>query len=280
MFTDTDVRVACLTCYGAVLSTSAPLAEVEEWLTATQPPWLLQWCHSVLAPPNRHAGLPVKVPVAVQTEAIQVLAAAVKFYFPSLRCHWQLIRELSFTHLATPQQQHSLKVKPLPLSLSLSLSLSLCMCLPYTNYDLKHILFHQLLEELCRAVSDQHTTTALQMWELLLSGPLTPLLQSPSNPSICAQAYAVLSTLGPSTMDQLNVVLLLLFDVLLPLSQPVLLLLLLLLLLLSFLFVCLPSPCHWDLVRMNKLHLKLWLVLCVCLEYMLLFLVSERYILM
>lgn len=75
---DIDVRVACLTCGGAVLSTFPALPEVMEWLSAPQLPWLLAWCSSLLLP----AALPSAA--ALQTGSLQVLTAATKFYFSSM----------------------------------------------------------------------------------------------------------------------------------------------------------------------------------------------------
>ena len=73
---DIDVRVACLTCCGAVLSTSPALPEVASWLA--QGPWLLTWCSNLLQPRS------VSHATSLPTEALQVLAAATKFYFSSL----------------------------------------------------------------------------------------------------------------------------------------------------------------------------------------------------
>lgn len=53
-FTDTNVQVACLTCYGAVISIFPSHKEVECWLAgvghgdAAATPWLLQHCFSLL----------------------------------------------------------------------------------------------------------------------------------------------------------------------------------------------------------------------------------------
>ena len=42
---DTDVHVACLTCYGAMMSTSPPLPEVQQWLGEREGgPWLVEHC--------------------------------------------------------------------------------------------------------------------------------------------------------------------------------------------------------------------------------------------
>ena len=58
IFSDSDVQVACLTCYGAAVSIAPPLKEVELWLSnsdqtsqgsAPDPaPWLVQHCVSLL----------------------------------------------------------------------------------------------------------------------------------------------------------------------------------------------------------------------------------------
>ena len=67
--------MACLTCCGAVLSTSPALSEVTVWLS--HHPWLLAYCSSILQPPSSTND----PPPALQTEALQVLTAASKFYF-------------------------------------------------------------------------------------------------------------------------------------------------------------------------------------------------------
>lgn len=46
---DTDVQVACLTCYGAVVSTSPALPEVQGWLGEREGgPWLVEHCTTLL----------------------------------------------------------------------------------------------------------------------------------------------------------------------------------------------------------------------------------------
>ena len=73
---DIDVRVACLTCCGAVLSISPSLSEVTVWLS--HQPWILDYCSVILNPHNTSN---TDQPPALQTEALQVLTAASKFYF-------------------------------------------------------------------------------------------------------------------------------------------------------------------------------------------------------
>ena len=70
------MRVACLTCCGAILSTFPSLPEVGGWLSDW--PWLLVWCTSLLKPSTQSA------PHPLLTQALQVLTAAAKFYFSSL----------------------------------------------------------------------------------------------------------------------------------------------------------------------------------------------------
>ncbi|CAI8024384.1 HEAT repeat-containing protein 6 [Geodia barretti] len=158
---DIDVRVACLTSCGAILSISPSLPEVEAWLSGS--PWLLLWCTALLQPTSPSP------PNPLCTQALQVLAAAARFYFHSIEGNWVTLVELSIYHLTTPQQQqHSLK----------------------------------LLEELTRASSDW--AEAGQLWTRLLEGPLTAILQDHRSSPQCAQACAVLATLSSPAMSQLK----------------------------------------------------------------------------
>ena len=46
---DTDVHVACLTCYGAVVSIYPALPEVQRWLEERKGgPWLVEHCTTLL----------------------------------------------------------------------------------------------------------------------------------------------------------------------------------------------------------------------------------------
>ena len=51
VYTDIDVAVGCLTCYGALLSLTNPHREVEIWLKEETPtgwPWIVQHCVQLL----------------------------------------------------------------------------------------------------------------------------------------------------------------------------------------------------------------------------------------
>ena len=91
---DADVHVACLTCYGAIVSIQPPLEEVEVWMAKDERPWIVQHCCSILQTQSEYINrgnrrreshfLPAE-PLSLQTEALQVLTAVPKFYFQSIR---------------------------------------------------------------------------------------------------------------------------------------------------------------------------------------------------
>ena len=127
---DVNVQVACLTCYGAVISISPRHVEVEQWLSSAEDsagaPWLFQHCISLLQiqsepDPMREMNSKVIIflallsaSIALQTEALQVLAALAKFYFPQISGCWQQLKDFYLSHLASfPHgiQQHVLKVR-------------------------------------------------------------------------------------------------------------------------------------------------------------------------
>ena len=123
--------------------------------------------------------------LAVQTEALQVLSALCKFYFPSSLSHcWSLLKDLYLSHLTSaslPLQQHILK----------------------------------MLEELLRALSSVVAvenadstvlSSACAFWEELLGGELATYLQGLSeHSSLTSQACNVLSTMGVTVMTALKV---------------------------------------------------------------------------
>ena len=67
-----------------------------------------------------------------------------------------------------------------------------------------------MLEELCRALStiSPPPLEAIQLWEQLISGPLTQLLQDPSSHApLCSQSCSVLATIGSNIIASIKVTL-------------------------------------------------------------------------
>ncbi|XP_019863364.1 PREDICTED: HEAT repeat-containing protein 6-like, partial [Amphimedon queenslandica] len=108
----TDVSIACLTCYGALISLSLPLedsgksslprCEMEAWLKEDL--WILDHCVQLITQQDTKQSLLM--------EAIQVLTALVKFYFPQIRPKWRELANVYFEHLVNkpePIQLHALK---------------------------------------------------------------------------------------------------------------------------------------------------------------------------
>ena len=123
--------------------------------------------------------------LAVQTEALQVLSALCKFYFPSSlsRC-WPLLKELYLSHLTAaslPLQQHVLK------------------------------MLEELLRALSSVVAMENADAAVlrsicDFWAELLGGSLATYIQGSSeHSSVTSQACNVLSTVGAKVMDALKV---------------------------------------------------------------------------
>ncbi len=72
----------------------------------------------------------------------------------------------------------------------------------------KYIVPAQVFEELGRTLSmlNPPPPEAVEMWESLLSSPLTHLLHTPTDhPSLCSQSCSVLSTIGPHIMGSVKV---------------------------------------------------------------------------
>ncbi len=70
-------------------------------------------------------------------------------------------------------------------------------------------IFLKVFEELGRTLSmlTPPPPEAVQLWEVLLSGPLTHLIRIPTDhPSLCSQGFSVLSTIGPHIMDSIKVI--------------------------------------------------------------------------
>ena len=109
---ETDVSIACLTCYGALISLSLPIEvssgkpssahiEMEAWLTkdpADGWPWIVDHCVKFIRGEGIYYILfssqfffvffPIATNQSLVMEAIQVLTAVVKFYFPVIRWAW------------------------------------------------------------------------------------------------------------------------------------------------------------------------------------------------
>lgn len=162
---DLNVQVACLTCYGAVISVFPSHKEVVQWLASSDDlsstPWLLQHCLSLLQQQSS---------LSLQTEALQILAALAKFYFPQISGCWTQLKDFYMSHLVSfPRrvQQHVLK----------------------------------MLEELCRALASSPPPGLPLFWEELLGGPLTAILQDYSDHgTLAAQACDILATMSSQTM--------------------------------------------------------------------------------
>ena len=117
---ETDVSIACLTCYGALISLSLPSevssssgkpssahSEMEAWLTKDSAdgwPWIVDHCVEFIRGEGillRFIFLPIFsciFPIATNQslvmEAIQVLTAVVKFYFPVIRWAWSQMQQI------------------------------------------------------------------------------------------------------------------------------------------------------------------------------------------
>lgn len=63
-----------------------------------------------------------------------------------------------------------------------------------------------MLEELCRALSSSPSADTALLWEELLGGPLTSVLQSYSElGALSAQACDILATMSPQAMEAIKV---------------------------------------------------------------------------
>ncbi|XP_019850882.1 PREDICTED: HEAT repeat-containing protein 6-like isoform X1 [Amphimedon queenslandica] len=181
----TDVSIACLTCYGALISLSLPLedlgksssprCEMEAWLEEGPKGklWILDHCVQLITQKDTKQSLLM--------EAIQVLTALVKFYFPQIRPKWKELANVYFDCLVN---------KPEPIQL--------------------HAL--KFLDEIGRTLATRQDMSdeigsIMEYWERLLSiqsPSLLQWLQDTTCPLSCSHSCSVLATIGNTPMSHLS----------------------------------------------------------------------------
>ncbi|XP_055797368.1 HEAT repeat-containing protein 6 isoform X2 [Salvelinus fontinalis] len=222
---DVNVRVSVLTLYGALVSTQAPLSEIQLLLTHTSQetvlswrqrggfsspshkyhtpgeeepgvPWLLQLCVSLVTQPRDDqsdsegpggGGATALEPSPVRLEALQVLAHLVRGYFPLCQACLCDLGQVS------------------------------ARCLRETDPSIQ-LHGAKLLEELGTGIIQQYRpdssqsescripiSQVVQFWVDVLSGPLNGALQSHQHPTLQTSACDTLSSILPQAFTQLPV---------------------------------------------------------------------------
>uniref|UniRef100_A0A667YHS1 HEAT repeat-containing protein 6 n=1 Tax=Myripristis murdjan TaxID=586833 RepID=A0A667YHS1_9TELE len=201
---DVNVRVSVLTLFGALVTTQAPLPEVQLLLrqpeggggragsftpqdsalteAETGPPWLLQLCVALVTQPREDQSDSEGTgqggalePSPVRLEALQVLAHLVRGYFSLAQACLCEIGQMCARCLGETDpsiQLHGAKVKPSSLSRP-------------------QLEMHLFLERV------------VQFWSEVLSGPLNGALQNEQHPTLQTSACDTLSTILPQAFAQL-----------------------------------------------------------------------------
>uniref|UniRef100_A0A7N6BCZ4 HEAT repeat-containing protein 6 n=1 Tax=Anabas testudineus TaxID=64144 RepID=A0A7N6BCZ4_ANATE len=214
---DVNVRVSVLTLYGALVTTQAPLPEVQLLLQQPEgsgssstgsftpqdsslreddsaPPWLLQLCVSLVIQPREEqsdsegagtGGSVALEPSPVRLEALQVLSHLVRGYFSLAQACLCEIGQVS------------------------------ARCLGETDPSIQ-LHGAKLLEELGTGIIQQYRaennvpessrvpmSQVVQFWTEVLSGPLNGALQNEQHPTLQTSACDTLSSILPQAFAQL-----------------------------------------------------------------------------
>uniref|UniRef100_A0A8C7Z8M2 HEAT repeat-containing protein 6 n=1 Tax=Oryzias sinensis TaxID=183150 RepID=A0A8C7Z8M2_9TELE len=206
---DVTVRVSALTLYGAVVTTQAPLPEVQLLLQQPDdgsspqdsalswrqrngeggsPPWLLKLCLSLVTQPREDhfdgEGGDALEPLPVRLAALQVLSHLVRGYFSLTQASLSEIGQAS---------THCLGETDPPLQLHGSKLLEECG----TGIILQYRAENNLPE------SSRVSLTQVSFWSSVLSGPLTAALQNEQHSTLQASACDTLASILPQAFAQL-----------------------------------------------------------------------------